>query len=380
MFDTPELLIGTSIGRNGSHLLVGSSGECTVGTLDGDLEVGIAEITTSLIDGSDGPTLVRTVHVVTDASRDVTCGPCGLHLIECLVSNGFDGLLHLVAVEPTLTLLLHTNEIDSEFEGIATALAEDCQIATLEIVASDRPAILPYYRTDGKCGTSAEFEVCLPVERHHFDTLVKNVTSEVSSTAGTLLSSNDHLAATVEHVTANIVEIRSFDTTRTAYYNIIGRVNTVATSAVSAEQVIPTVAVDEVRGLAVDGDILLLVAADTKSRLRVELDEADGAEISTVTDPQTTCGGVQKHARVDGVLILHTVRGADLYRLRPLEVGRLGVEGLVPHGEDAASMATAKTTTSGSVDAEVTVADLQNVGSCTTTGTVGTAMPAPAVV
>ena len=218
------------------------------------------------------------------------------------------------------------------------------------------------------------------MERHHFDALVKNVTSEVSGTACALLGSNDHLAATMKHIAANIVEIGSFDATRTAYYDVISRVDAVAASAVSAQQVIPTIAVDEVRGLAVDGDILLFVAADAESRLRVELDEADGAEIGTVTDPQTTCRGVQKHAWVDGVLILHTIRGTDLYRLRPFEVGRLGVEGLVPHGEDAASMATAKTATSSSVDAEVTVADFQDIGRSTATRTIGTTMPAPAVV
>ena len=96
----------------------------------------------------------------------------------------------------------------------------------------------------------------------------------------------------MKHIAADIVEIRSFDATRTAYYDIICRVDAVAASAVSAEQIIPTVAIDEVRGLAVDGDILLLVAADAGSRLRVELDEADGAEIGTVTDLQTTCRGV----------------------------------------------------------------------------------------
>ena len=39
LLDTPELLIGTCIGRNSGYLLVGCSSECTLCTLDGDLEV-----------------------------------------------------------------------------------------------------------------------------------------------------------------------------------------------------------------------------------------------------------------------------------------------------------------------------------------------------
>ena len=42
-------------------------------------------------------------------------------------------------------------------------------------------------------------------------------------------------------------------------------------------------------------------------------------------------------------------------------------------------MTTTKTTTRGTVNTEVTVADLQHVGGCTATGTVCATVPAPAV-
>ena len=42
-------------------------------------------------------------------------------------------------------------------------------------------------------------------------------------------------------------------------------------------------------------------------------------------------------------------------------------------------MTTTKTTTRGTINTEVTVADLQHVGGCTATGTVSATMPAPAV-
>ena len=43
-------------------------------------------------------------------------------------------------------------------------------------------------------------------------------------------------------------------------------------------------------------------------------------------------------------------------------------------------MATAKTTTSGSIDAEVTVADLNHIGGSTATRTLSATVPAPAVL
>ena len=43
-------------------------------------------------------------------------------------------------------------------------------------------------------------------------------------------------------------------------------------------------------------------------------------------------------------------------------------------------MTTTKSTTRGTIDAEVTVAYLQHVGGCTTTGTVSSTVPAPAII
>ena len=183
----------------------------------------------------------------------------------------------------------------------------------------------------------------------------------------------------MEHITAYVVDVRTFDALGAADDDVIGGVDTVAAGAVGAEQIVPAVAIHKVGGLTVDGDVLLLVASLTEARLGIEFDEADGAEVGTVAHPQTTCGGIEQQTRVDGVLILHSVGIAHLDSLRPLEIRRLRVEGLVPHREDAAGVTTAEATTGGSVDAEVTVADLQHVGGSTATGTVSAGVPAPAV-
>ena len=79
-----------------------------------------------------------------------------------------------------------------------------------------------------------------------------------------------------------------------------------------AQQIVPAILVNQVGSLAVDGDILLLVTLHTITRLGVELDESDGAEISTIADPHTTRRGVKQYTWVDSVLIFHTVGRANL--------------------------------------------------------------------
>ena len=262
-----------------------------------------------------------TEHIVTDTGGDVTLRPCTTDFCQCLVGDGLHGLLHLVAVEPALTLLLHTDEIDGEFQSIATTFTQDRQVATLEIVTGHGPAILPDQRTDSERGTATQFEVSLPVERHHLDALINNEASEVSGTTGALFGSNHHLTTTVIHVTTNIIYIGSLDALRTSYDNIIGGVDTVAAGTVGTEQIIPAITVHQVRGLAVDSDVLLLVTLHAETGLRVEFDKTDRAEIGAIGHPQPTCRGVQEQTWVDGILILHTIGVADLHSLAPLEVG-----------------------------------------------------------
>ena len=76
LFDTPELFVSASIGRNSRDLTIGSSSEGAVSTFDGDLEIRIAEISASLVNWGDGPTLMGTVHIVPDAGRDSALRPC----------------------------------------------------------------------------------------------------------------------------------------------------------------------------------------------------------------------------------------------------------------------------------------------------------------
>ena len=166
----------------------------------------------------------------------------------------------------------------------------------------------------------------------------------------------------------------------TTHHDVVGGVDAVAACAVSAEEVVVAIAVDEVRGLAVDGDVLLLVARCTETCLWVKLNEANGAEVCAVAHPKAACSRIEEDTWVDSVLIFHTIGIADLNGIRPLKVGRLRIEGLVPHGEDTTSVSTAQTTTRSTIYAEVTVANLDHVGSCATTWTLGATVPVPSVV
>ena len=143
----------------------------------------------------------------------------------------------------------------------------------------------------------------------------------MSGTRLTVACGNHHLTSSVIHVASHIIYIRTLDALRTAYHNVIGRVHTVAAGAVSTKQIVPAIIVDEVGSLTVDSDILLLVAALAEAGCRIELNQADGAEICAVAHPQTSCGGIKHDTRVDGILIFQAIGETYLDSLRPFEVG-----------------------------------------------------------
>ena len=60
----------------------------------------------------------------------------------------------------------------------------------------------------------------------------------------------------------------------------------------SSQEIVPTVAVHQGTGLAVDGYVLLDITLHTLTGLRIELDETDIAEVSAIGCPQTTRRGV----------------------------------------------------------------------------------------
>ena len=151
------------------------------------------------------------------------------------------------------------------------------------------------------------------MERHHLYTFIDDITAKVSGTRATVTGSNDHTATAMEHVTADIVYIGTFYRTRTAYHDIIGRVDAITAGAMSTQQVVPAVLVHQGAGLTVDSDIFFYVALDALTSLGVKLDETDITEVGTIGSPQTTSGRIQQQTGVDGVAVLHTVGRSHLY-------------------------------------------------------------------
>ena len=130
--------------------------------------------------------------------------------------------------------------------------------------------------------------------RHHLNSLVNDGASEVAGTSLTVASCNDHAASTVKHIAPYIVDVRTFNAFRTTHYYIIGGIDAVAASAVGAQQVVPTITVEQVSSLTVDGNVLFHIALHALASRRIKLDEADGTEISAIASPKTTSGGVEQ--------------------------------------------------------------------------------------
>ena len=189
------------------------------------------------------------------------------------------------------------------------------------------------------------------MERHHLNTFVDDITAKVAGTSSTVTGSNHHTTTAMEHVTTDIVYVGTFHRTRAAHHDIIGRVDTITAGAMGSQQVVPAIFIHQGAGLTIDGNILLYVALDAFASLGVELDEADIAEIGAIGSPQTTGSRIEQQTGVNGIAVLHTIGRSHLNSCRPLEVGRLRVEGLVPHGKDATVMATEEATTRSTIDA-----------------------------
>jgi hypothetical protein len=94
---------------------------------------------------------------------------------------------------------------------------------------------------------------------------------------------------------------------------------------VRAQQVVPAVAIQQIGGFHVDGDVHGLSAGDALSRFGIELDDTDEAEVGPVAEPQPAGSGIEQERRIDGVAVLDAVARGDYGVVIKLEVGRVGV-------------------------------------------------------
>ena len=160
--------------------------------------------------------------------------------------------------------------------------------------------------------------------------------------------------------------------------DVVGGVGAVAAGAVRAQQVIPAVAIDQVGGFHVDGDVDRLVAVDALAGLGIEFDDADVAEVGAVGEPQLALGIEERG--IDRVAVLDAVAGRDDADVVKFEVGRFRIERLGPHDLDVAGVAAGHAAAAHRIGDVVAVADLDDVGRDAAAGADRSRVPGPAVV
>ena len=132
------------------------------------------------------------------------------------------------------------------------------------------------------------------------------------------------------------------------------------------EEVVPAVTIDDSSSLAVDSDVWILSVTNLSTGLRIELNHADEAEVSTVCAPETTCCRIKEETGVDSVAVLIVKRSCYLDRLSISKIRRVRIKSLVPHCKNATSVSTTESTTCSTVSDKVTVSDLECIRSSST--------------
>ena len=146
-----------------------------------------------------------------------------------------------------------------------------------------------------------------------------------------------------------------------------------------SQQIIPTITIDEITGLTVNSNVLLLITLYTFSGSRIQFYQANSTEIGAVTYPQTTCRRIQKKSRVYGIIVFHSVGRTYFNSFRVLKVWRFRIQCLVPHRQNTAIVSAAKSAAGSSIYNKVSISNSQHVGGSTSSGTYRTVMPCPSI-
>ncbi len=143
------------------------------------------------------------------------------------------------------------------------------------------------------------------------------------------------LATPLEHVDAHVVEKGPGHFPGPAHADVVRGIRAGAARPVGDQQVVPTLAEDHDRRFGVDGDVnRLSLGIQTFPGLRIQLDEADVAEVGTVREPERTGRGIEKHARVDGIAVLDAIGPDDRTAVLPFVVRGVRIERLADQKAD----------------------------------------------
>ena len=191
---------------------------------------------------------------------------------------------------------------------------------------------------------------------------------------------NHHLAATCNHITTDIVNIRTCYIARASYHNIVGRIHAIAAGSVSSEKIVPAVTVGNGGSFAVNGNIDRLVSFDTCSGRRIKLHHPDKPEICSVGTPQTPCHRIHEKAGINSIAVFIHLGRSYLDRLCKLEVRRRWIKSLVPHREDSSGMTATQSSACRAISHEIFITYFQSIRSSSPTGTLRTRIPVPAIL
>src|SRR5690606_20106190 len=149
----------------------------------------------------------------------------------------------------------------------------------------NRPSVLPQQRTDAQCAAAALIQVCFKMTGHLFNPVFKNHASEMSRAHNSSAGSQYHFAATCQHVSSHIVEVWPCYISGPSDDNIICRVCAIAAGSVCAKKIIPSIAILQVCGFTVNGNINGFIPFHAFSCLWIEFYEANEPEVGSVTTP-----------------------------------------------------------------------------------------------
>src|SRR5581483_4765306 len=93
-------------------------------------------------------------------------------------------------------------------------------------------------------------------------------------------SGHHKLASTLKHVLAHIIQVRTGHTLRPTDANIVSGVGAITARPMGAQEVIPTIAIEQSSRFTVNCHVDWLVAFHTFARARIKFDNADVAEVS----------------------------------------------------------------------------------------------------
>ena len=339
LVDPPQLLRTPGEGRQDDELAIGCRRQRAIGPRDRDFEVRRTGIAAGIRNRRDRPLLLRLHHVRRHAHIDGTRRPVGRNLrrflrwyrvarwwfASCSGASPASTAGAAPAAAPSQSA--NRRPLHGKFEGRSRSRRLNLIGAFLEVLSCDRPSVAPQERPDIEHADAASIEIRLVMHGELLHAVAEIEQPEVAGTDVAAARPEKQLAASLEHVDADVVDEWPRHLARPAHANVVAGVRAGTARSMRHQQVVPPVAEDHDRRFAVDGDVDRLRRwIYTLSGLRIELDESNVAKVRPVGEPERAVRRITKHARVDGIAVLDAIGPDHRTAVLPLVVRRIRIE------------------------------------------------------